>query len=219
MAKKILICFISMLCISQFVTAQEKVDTVMIPSNKPGVDSAKAVAPKVSILSSRDATGKKVFVPRIATIRSAIIPGWGQAYNKKYWKIPIVYGALGVSGGIFLYNLKTYKELRMAVIYKLDNNPANDTLINPQFRLLSVEALTLYRNIFRQNIDYSALAFILLWGLNVVDATVDAHLKGFNVSSDLTLKISPRLAPGNNIRGLGLAFSLEKRPYQFKLPH
>ncbi|MBD0286433.1 MAG: hypothetical protein ICV79_13555, partial [Flavisolibacter sp.] len=47
--------------------------------------------------------------PKKAGIRSAIIPGWGQAYNRRYWKIPIVYGALGVSGGVFIYNVNWYK--------------------------------------------------------------------------------------------------------------
>ena len=67
----------------------------------------------------------------MATLRSAVLPGWGQAYNKKYWKIPIVYGALGVTTGVFFYNLKTYKQLRKAVIYRSDKDTSNDNLIDP----------------------------------------------------------------------------------------
>src|SRR5207249_5829000 len=61
---------------------------------------------------------RKAFSPRKATIRSAIIPGWGQAYNKKYWKIPLVYGALGTTAVIFFYNITTYRDLRFAFIAK-----------------------------------------------------------------------------------------------------
>ncbi len=64
--------------------------------------------------------------PKIATFRSAVLPGWGQAYNKKYWKIPIIYGALGTTAYIFTYNLKTYKILRQAVKLRSDSIPSND---------------------------------------------------------------------------------------------
>src|SRR6476661_7397272 len=93
--------------------------------------------------------------PRKATIRSAIIPGWGQIYNKKYWKVPLVYGALGTTAGIFIYNTKTYNLLKAAYINKIDNNPDNDNLIDPRFKNLSAESIRTYRNEFRQNIDYS----------------------------------------------------------------
>jgi hypothetical protein len=58
----------------------------------------------------------KVFNPRLATIRSAMVPGWGQIYNKKYWKLPLVYGALGTTAGVFIYNVKNYKLLRLAYL-------------------------------------------------------------------------------------------------------
>src|SRR4249919_3459544 len=71
----------------------------------------------------------KLFNPRIATYRSAILPGWGQATNKKYWKIPIVYAALGTTTYIFFRNLKQYKEADDAYANAIDGNPANDSLI------------------------------------------------------------------------------------------
>lgn len=156
-----------------------------------------------------DTTVRKKFDPHIATIRSAILPGWGQAYNKKYWKIPIVYGALGVSAGIFFFNLKTYKVLRQAVIYRSDTIPSNDLLIPPKYAVLSTEALRFYRNAYRQNIDYSVLAFLLIWGLNVVDATVDAHLKGFDVGPDITLRIRPSFNLPGGTQGLSLVFNFK----------
>ncbi|MBS1736340.1 MAG: hypothetical protein JSS98_06975 [Bacteroidetes bacterium] len=156
-----------------------------------------------------DTAVRKKFNPHIATIRSAIIPGWGQAYNKKYWKIPIVYGALGVSAGVFFFNLNTYKILKQAVIYRSDTIPSNNQLIPPEYAVLSTESLRFYRNAYRQNIDYSVLAFLLIWGLNVVDATVDAHLKGFDVGPDITLKIRPSFNLPGSPQGISLVLNFK----------
>lgn len=169
-------------------------------------------------LLAMDTATSKEFIPRKATIRSAIIPGWGQAYNKKYWKIPIVYGALGVSAGVFFFNLNTYKEFRHAVQIKALNDPIMDTLIPADIRPLSVETLTLYRNAYRSYIDYSVLAFILLWGLNVVDATVDAHLKAFNVSPDLSMKLKPSYHYESRTGGISLVLQFNKQQRLLPLP-
>ena len=157
-----------------------------------------------------DTTAKK-FNPKVATFRSAVLPGWGQVYNKKYWKLPIIYGALGTTAAVFFYNLKTYKKLRQAVIYRSDTIAANDTLIDPRFRLLNTEAIRSYRNSFRQNVDYSVLVFLIFWGLNVVDATVDAHLKAFDVSDNISMRIQPRYDPMIKAGSIGLAFSFKDK--------
>ena len=169
-------------------------------------DSAAANSKRVA-----DSIKKKNFEPRKATIRSAMVPGWGQIYNKKYWKVPLVYGALGVTAGVFFYNVKNYKSLRQAYIYKTDTLPGNDELIDPKFKNLSAGALKSYRNTFRQNIDYSVLFFILFWGLNVVDATVDGHLKQFDVDENLSLKIKPGYSPMANTSGLSLVFDIHSK--------
>lgn len=178
------------------------------------IDSSQTKNPLAS-----DTAVLKKFNPKTATIRSAILPGWGQAYNKKYWKIPIVYGALGVSAGVFFFNLKTYRELRDAVILRQDTIPGNDTEIAPDLQQLNTSSLIYYRNSFRQNIDYSVLAFLVIWGLNVVDATVDAHLKAFDVSPDLTMKIKPKYRFETGTASIGLVFSFRERVYKFTKPH
>ncbi|MDQ6888888.1 MAG: DUF5683 domain-containing protein [Bacteroidota bacterium] len=180
---------------------EKKEDTILIKANNKADTSGKN-------LLALDTTVKK-HNPKIATFRSAVLPGWGQAYNRKYWKIPIIYGALGTTAGIFLYNLKTYKLLKKAVILRSDTIPGNDNQIDPQFRDLSTEAIRTYRNSFRQNIDYSVLFFLIFWGLNVVDATVDAHLKAFDVSPNITMKIRPSINYMNNGAGLSLVFSFK----------
>lgn len=135
----------------------------------------------------------KFYSPRNAAIRSAIIPGWGQIYNKKYWKLPIVYGALGFTGYIFFYNLQTYRELKFAYAGRVEatrgDSAKYDLIQNPFYKTVDINALQSYRNEYRKNIDYSGLVFIILWGLQVVDAAVDAHLKAFDVSPDLSFKV------------------------------
>jgi hypothetical protein len=148
--------------------------------------------------------------PRKATIRSAIIPGWGQAYNKKYWKIPIVYGALGTAAGFFIYNRKEYIDARDAYRNKLDNDATNDHLIKPKFQPIDPEAVRQYRIAVRQYVDYSVLIFAVLWGLNVVDATVDGHLKSFEVSDDLSMRINPAVNPVTKQASVGLVFTFGK---------
>ncbi|MDO9376426.1 MAG: DUF5683 domain-containing protein [Ferruginibacter sp.] len=157
---------------------------------------------------------KKKHDPRVATIRSAIIPGWGQIYNKKYWKLPLVYGALGTTAGVFFYNTKNYKLLRAAYIYRTDKDTTNDKLIEAKFQVLSTGALRTNRDLFRQNVDYSVLFFILFWGLNVVDATIDGHLKEFDVSDNISFHITPGLSDMANTTGLSLVFDIHSRKFK-----
>jgi hypothetical protein len=130
--------------------------------------------------------------PRKATIKSAILPGWGQAYNHKYWKIPLVYGLVGTTGYIFFHNLTTYQDLKLAYRVKYNIRTKGDSTdfnkLKPRLLLYEEESLRFNRNQFRRSIDYSVLIFMAAWGLNVIDATVDAHLKAFDVSPDLSLQ-------------------------------
>ena len=181
------------------VSAQERPDTIV----RSGIDtSGKNVL-------ALDTAIKKTHDPRKATLRSAILPGWGQAYNKKYWKIPIVYAALGTTAGVFFYNIRSYQEARQAVIYRSDGDTTNDHLISPDLAAYNTESIRRYRNVLRQNIDYSVLVFLVFWALNVVDATVDAHLKAFDVSPDISMKIKPGFNYLNRGAGLSLVFSLK----------
>jgi Family of unknown function (DUF5683) len=128
--------------------------------------------------------------PGTATLRSLILPGWGQAYNREYWKIPIVYGAIGTMAGFWVFNNMWYKRSRDAYDIRV-NRPGDSLLINEKLRPLSTSSIQFYRNAYRRDRDYSTLYFILTWGLNIVDATVFGHLKEFDVSEDLSLKINP----------------------------
>ncbi len=152
------------------------------------------------------------YSPRIATYRSAILPGWGQYTNRKYWKIPIVYAALGATTYIFFRNKKQYKEARDAYTNAIDGDPSNDYLIpQPYFTIKDQpERIRTFRNQVRQNVDYTVLFFIAFWGLNVVDATVDAHLKTFDVSDDLSLQIKPGYSELANTNGISIVLHIGK---------
>ncbi len=161
-------------------------------------------------------TAKEKHSPRKAAIRSALIPGWGQIYNKKYWKVPIVYAGLGISGGIFLYNMKNYKDAKFAYRVKYNmrvfgTDSALFDQIKDILKPLSEESLRYYRNQYRRDIDYATIFFIVIWGLNVVDATVDAHLKSFDVGPDLGLKIRPGYSEMAGTSGVSLILSFKDR--------
>jgi hypothetical protein len=163
----------------------------------------------IAVTVKKDSAVVKKHSPRVAAIRSAILPGLGQIYNKKYWKLPIVYGAMGTSAGIFFFNLKNYNDTRFAykVKYNMRVNRTDSALfvqIKPALKPLSEESLRFYRNQFRRDIDYSTLFFLILWGLNVVDATVDAHLKSFDVSPDLSFRIKPGYSELARTNGISL---------------
>ena len=182
--------------------AQEK-DSLKVATKKDSIPAAKV-----------DSMIKKEHSPRKAALRSAILPGLGQIYNKKYWKLPIVYGALGVTGYIFVDNLKTYRDLKFSYAAKYKASlppPLNDSTdykkIKPQYIRVEMESLRAGRDEFRRYIDYSALFFIVFWGLNVVDAVVDAHLKAFDISPDLSMKIKPTYNPIGNTKGIALVFN------------
>lgn len=152
----------------------------------------------------------KKYDPNVAVRRSLILPGWGQATNKKYWKIPLVYGALGTTAFIFFRNISQYKDAKNAYILATDTIPGNDDQIKQPYYSVKdqPERIRVFRNAVRQNIDYSVLFFIAFWGLNVADAAVDAHLKTFDVSDDLSLRIKAGYSPMANTNGMSLVLHI-----------
>jgi hypothetical protein len=195
-SKKHLAALVVILITSLSCFSQEPADT----SSKP-------------VITKKDSVIIKKHSPKKAAIRSAILPGLGQIYNKKYWKLPIVYGALGTSAAIFFYNYNNYRDTRFAyrVKYNMRVLHTDSTLfpkIRDELKPLSEESLRFYRDQFRRDIDYSALFFILLWGLNVVDAAVDAHLKPFDVSPDLSLQIKTGKSQMAGTTGLSLVMNI-----------
>jgi hypothetical protein len=125
---------------------------------------------------------------RRASIMSAILPGLGQAYNKKYWKIPVIYAALGGLGYLFVTNQQDYDFYRTNLAAEADDDPAT---LNTTF--YDLEGLRELKRSSRNGRDFAALGIIVVYFLNIIDANVDAHLKTFDVSDNLGIRVSPWL--------------------------
>ncbi|MCS6834229.1 MAG: DUF5683 domain-containing protein [Flammeovirgaceae bacterium] len=132
--------------------------------------------------------------PAQAAMLSVVFPGGGQLYNKSYWKIPIFYSVLSFLGYTVRKNHDEYIEARNNHIYLTDKDPTNDRLIDRQrFPGFQAQNFIDRRDRYRRERDYYLILSILWYGVSVADAAVDAHFEGFDVSDNLSLKISPRL--------------------------
>lgn len=130
----------------------------------------------------------RVFSPKRASLYSAVVPGAGQFYNKKYWKVPLVWGAIGASAYYINLNTVEFKSYKSAFIARNDDDPTTVDLKYPDLSNELVEAnMDFYRRL--RDISYFALAASYI--LNIVDASVDAHLKDFDVVDDLNVSFTP----------------------------
>ena len=141
--------------------------------------------------------------PKKASLYSAIIPGAGQFYNKKHWKIPIIYASIGTALSAAQWNQKEYLHYKEAYEYRTDEDEAT---IDPYEDQFTESNLITIKNYHLKNRD---LAYILTAGiylLNIIDASVDAHLLKFNVNEDISLNIQPQFMQANyqNIPALSL---------------
>lgn len=127
--------------------------------------------------------------PRKAALYSALLPGLGQAYNDKYWKIPVVYTALGIAGYSIAFNARYYNDLKNAYLIRTDGD---STTIDEYINILPSEYQVIqYAEFYRKNMEISVIITAAIWTLNIVDALVDAHLYNFDISDDLSLEIRP----------------------------
>jgi hypothetical protein len=128
-----------------------------------------------------------------ATIYSTVLPGLGQAYNRKYWKIPIVYAGFGVLTYFIVTNTKEYKKFREAYVYVA--NDETYPIDNEYVDIYSEDQLESGMNDYRRYRDLSWIITAIWYGLNILDANVDAHFYDFEISDDLSLKWEPYANP------------------------
>lgn len=141
--------------------------------------------------------------PRKATILSAILPGAGQVYNGKAWKVPLLYAGFMTDIYFIGYNNKRYQTFRSALFAYDDGDQS-------QFPSLNREALVRNVDYWRQNRDLVILLLAGIYALNLVDANVDAHLSGFNISDDLSLKLEPNVGTfAASSTSVGLSLKLQ----------
>jgi hypothetical protein len=165
---------------------------------------ADSAALRIDSVEKARAAKKKLYSgPRKASIMSALVPGLGQVYNRKYWKVPIVYAGLGGFGYMFYYNNSQYNDFRKAVIAANDNNP-NTTYDSLRYSPAQLKTLKDYYKKYR---DFSIFGLGIIYLINIIDANVDAHLRTFDVSDNLSLRVEPWYMV-NPARGLDCAVGL-----------
>ncbi len=191
-----ILCFISI----SFSSAQVENDSTSIGLDKETVLIDNAFIEKKEIDPLR---------PSKAAFYSAILPGAGQFYNKKYWKIPIVWGAIGTGVYFYIRNDKQFDRYRDAYKRRLagfTDDEFSDANGNP---LISNDGLIRAQQQFRRNKEVSLLVTIGLYALNIIDANVDAHLLQFNVDENLSLSPHYQYNQMENSGDLGLTLNFK----------
>jgi hypothetical protein len=138
-----------------------------------------------TVLKAKDtlkSTNIDPLTPAKAAFYSAVLPGLGQAYNKKYWKIPLVYGAIGTSLYFYLDNNNKYNQYRDAYKRRLEGYSDDEYSYLDNARLIAGQKF------YQRNRDLSALFVVAFYALNIIDANVDAALLQFNVDENLSVK-------------------------------
>ena len=163
---------------------------------------------------------EKIHSPKRAAIFSAVLPGLGQAYNKKYWKIPLVYAGFGTIGYFIGWNNKNYNTYKFAYRDLSDTIPETDSYLeieasqyydleNSTEKANFKSGLYKQQEYFRRNRDLLIISIIGFYGLNIIDASVDAHLFDFDISEDLSMNWQPTVQPYRKelIYGLNFTFN------------
>jgi len=150
--------------------------------------------------------------PAKAAIMSAVLPGLGQIYNKKYWKIPIVYAAMGISVERFIKFQNEFNQFRRAYIDINDGDPYTNfhlTLFPPSYNEDQMrQYITRRKEMLRTWRDYAIVAVVAAYALNIIDANVDAHLTDFSLDDNISLKIQPCFL-GNDARSKKIGLTLQ----------
>lgn len=165
------------LLFSVVTAAQDRENNVDIPLEENIVVQDTVIRPPIDPLS-----------PSRAAFYSAILPGLGQAYNKKYWKIPIIYAALGTGIYFYLDNNKEYWRYRDAFKRRLAGFKDDEFYGNGTSPAISNDALKRAQKTLDRNREISLLVTLGIYALNIIDANVDAHLLQYNVDENLALK-------------------------------
>ena len=177
-----------------FTKSFGQVDTTAIDSLKLEDIAPNNYTPKAERIFTDSIVTEKAIVPgnhspSKAAMLSSVFPGLGQVYNKKYWKLPIVYGAIGAAVYAITFNQDQFKIYEGAFYSQTDDDLTNDQFDGTYDQRQLIELM----NYYRQQRDLSIILGALAYGLNILDAYVDAHLMYYDVSDDLSLRWEPAL--------------------------
>jgi len=172
--------------------AAAKPDTVLMPSQLPPVP-----------VMAADVDTTPFVTPKKTALFSAIVPGLGQYYNKHYWKIPVIYALVGTAIYFVNDNLKNYNAFRKELAGRR-NNPSGYKRKFPQYE--DEGTLQSAQDYYRRNLDLTILLTGVGYTLQVIDAVVFAHLKGFDISEDISIRYRPVAMPNGGL-GFGLVMN------------
>lgn len=198
------------------IQAQEPVvlpsdSLIVLPDSLAVAADSNSVQPKTGFLRGFFTDGYPN--PRKAAFLSLAIPGAGQAYNRRWWKVPIVYATLGGLVWLEVTNVRQYREYRDNYRLLADGDPDTNPT-DPKYQNVDATNLKYVRDVYRKYVDQSSLALGLAYLLTATDAFVDAHLRTFDTSDDLTLRFRPNVQSSGMGPAFGLALQIDlaKRP-------
>ncbi|MGI6719237.1 MAG: DUF5683 domain-containing protein [Bacteroidales bacterium] len=166
-------------------------DTLFLDSLNVLNKTSKINADTLTNESIKDSTKKKRLTePQKAGLLSAAFPSLGQIYNKKYWKIPIVWGGFAATSYFIITNAKPMQQVKKAYVW-IDNGKVGAPPNNFAVQYPSTDKLQAIYNQYRSNVELFTLLTAVWYTLNIVDAIVDGHLKDFNISEDISLDLKP----------------------------
>ncbi|MEY8848392.1 DUF5683 domain-containing protein [Psychroserpens sp. XS_ASV72] len=171
--------------------------------NKKENDSLKVDTDLMVVVDSVQSKPINILAPSKAAFYSAVLPGLGQAYNKKYWKVPIVVGA--IAGGILIYDFNNKQYNRYRDAYKRRLAGFNDD----EFQGVSLDGLINAQKILKRRKELSLLITVGIYALNIIDANVDAHLLQYNVDENLALRPHFQYNEMENSSDLGLTLNFK----------
>jgi hypothetical protein len=171
--------------------------------NKKDNDSLKVDTDLMVVMDTIKRKPINILAPSKAAFYSAVLPGLGQAYNKKYWKIPIVYAAIGTGVYFYVTNDKEYNRYRDAYKRRLAG------FSDDEFPGVSDEGLINAQQTLKRQKELSLLITIGLYALNILDANVDAHLLQYNVDQNLAIKPHFQYNEMENSSDLGLTLNFK----------
>ena len=180
---------------------RQKIENMEAP-----VDTAALVRKNDSIQKAMAAETKPRFIPNSnrAIWLALVIPGGGQIYNRKYWKLPIVYGGFVGCAYALTWNNRMYKDYSQAYLDIMDSNPntkSYEDLLPPNSTYNEEQlknTLKRRKDMFRRYRDLSIFAFIGVYLISIIDAYVDAELSNFDITPDLSMKVEPAVIDNNN---------------------
>lgn len=195
--------------------AKTQVADSLDAANRKGVkeiEEPESIVVKTDSIPPAQDLNKKIFIPNPtkATWLAVVFPGGGQIYNRKYWKLPIIYGGFAGCAYALSWNGKMYKDYSQAYLDIMDSNPntkSYEDLLPSNARYNEEQlknTIKKRKDMFRRYRDLSIFAFIGVYLISIIDAYVDAELSNFDITPDLSMKVEPTVINNNQFQSTSL---------------